>query len=98
MSGCRQFSARPPAEQARNLKSTSRSGSLTLQPAFRESGPQRMIIDCGTARNRLAAFRDAIAVTVHEPFLAGIVIFLVLSLVSHLVLRRWHESALKQEG
>ena len=27
----------------------------------------------------------------------GIVIFLVLSLVSHLILRRWHESALKQE-
>jgi NitT/TauT family transport system permease protein len=29
--------------------------------------------------------------------LSGIVIFLVLSLVSHLVLRRWHESALRRE-
>jgi NitT/TauT family transport system permease protein len=29
--------------------------------------------------------------------LTGILIFLVLSLVSHLILRRWHESALKQE-
>jgi NitT/TauT family transport system permease protein len=28
----------------------------------------------------------------------GIVIFLVLTLVSHLVLRRWHESAIKREG
>ncbi|TIU14908.1 MAG: ABC transporter permease, partial [Mesorhizobium sp.] len=27
----------------------------------------------------------------------GILIFLVLSLISHLILRRWHESALKQE-
>ena len=29
--------------------------------------------------------------------LTGILIFLVLSLISHLILRRWHESALKQE-
>jgi NitT/TauT family transport system permease protein len=30
--------------------------------------------------------------------LTGIVIFLVLTLVSHLILRRWHESAIRQEG
>ena len=29
---------------------------------------------------------------------AGIVIFLVLSLVSHLLLRRWHESAISRES
>lgn len=29
---------------------------------------------------------------------SGIAIFLVLSLVSHLLLRRWHDSALKREG
>src|SRR5260370_28233503 len=28
---------------------------------------------------------------------AGIVIFLVLSLISHLLLRRWHESAIRRE-
>ncbi len=27
-----------------------------------------------------------------------VLVFLVLSLISHLILRRWHESALKQEG
>ena len=30
--------------------------------------------------------------------LSGILLFLILSLISHLCLRRWHESALKQEG
>jgi NitT/TauT family transport system permease protein len=30
--------------------------------------------------------------------LSGIVLFLALSLISHLCLRRWHESAIKQEG
>jgi NitT/TauT family transport system permease protein len=30
--------------------------------------------------------------------LAGIVIFALLSLLSHLVLRRWHESAVAREG
>ena len=30
--------------------------------------------------------------------LTGIVIFMVLSLVSHLMLRRWHESALGKES
>jgi NitT/TauT family transport system permease protein len=29
---------------------------------------------------------------------AGIVIFLALSLISHLLLRRWHESALRREN
>jgi NitT/TauT family transport system permease protein len=27
----------------------------------------------------------------------GIVIFLILSLISHLLLRRWHESAVRRE-
>ena len=30
--------------------------------------------------------------------LAGVAIFFVLSAVSHLLLRRWHESAAKQES
>lgn len=30
--------------------------------------------------------------------LAGIAIYLLLSLLSHLLLRRWHESALGTEG
>jgi NitT/TauT family transport system permease protein len=30
--------------------------------------------------------------------LSGIVIFLILSLVSHLLLRRWHESAVAREN
>jgi NitT/TauT family transport system permease protein len=30
--------------------------------------------------------------------LAGIVIFFALSIVSHLALRRWHESAVAREG
>jgi NitT/TauT family transport system permease protein len=29
--------------------------------------------------------------------LAGVVIFFVLSAASHLILRRWHESAVKRE-
>jgi NitT/TauT family transport system permease protein len=29
---------------------------------------------------------------------SGILLFLALSLLSHLCLRRWHESALKQES
>jgi NitT/TauT family transport system permease protein len=28
----------------------------------------------------------------------GILIFLVLTFVSHMILRRWHESAIKREG
>jgi NitT/TauT family transport system permease protein len=28
----------------------------------------------------------------------GVVIFVLLTLVGHLVLRRWHESAVKREG
>jgi NitT/TauT family transport system permease protein len=30
--------------------------------------------------------------------LAGIVIYAVLALISHLLLRRWHESALRKEN
>ncbi len=30
--------------------------------------------------------------------ITGILIFLVLSLLSHLLLRKWHESALKREN
>jgi NitT/TauT family transport system permease protein len=28
----------------------------------------------------------------------GILIFVILTLVSHLILRRWHESAMRREG
>jgi NitT/TauT family transport system permease protein len=28
----------------------------------------------------------------------GILIFIILTLVTHLMLRRWHESAVKREG
>ncbi len=30
--------------------------------------------------------------------MTGIIIFLVLSLISHLLLRRWHESAMRREN
>jgi len=29
---------------------------------------------------------------------AGVVIYMVLALISHLLLRRWHESALRKES
>jgi NitT/TauT family transport system permease protein len=30
--------------------------------------------------------------------MSGILIFLILSLISHLLLRRWHESAVRREN
>ena len=57
------------------------------------SGLASRIIEAGYRLNAPRLFAALILIS-----LAGIVIFLVLSLVSHLILRRWHESALKQEG
>ena len=56
------------------------------------SGLAYRILEAGYRLNipRMFAAVALISVT-------GILIFLVLSLVSHLILRRWHESALKQE-
>lgn len=57
------------------------------------SGLASRIIEAGYRLNAPRLFAALILIS-----LTGIIIFLVLSLVSHLVLRRWHESALKQEG
>jgi len=56
------------------------------------SGLASRIIEAGYRLNAPRLFAALILISA-----TGIVIFLVLSLVSHLVLRRWHESALKQE-
>ncbi|RUM98739.1 ABC transporter permease [Pseudaminobacter arsenicus] len=56
------------------------------------SGLASRIIEAGYRLNAPRLFAALILVS-----LAGIVIFLVLSLIAHLILRRWHESALKQE-
>ncbi|MFK0687495.1 ABC transporter permease [Mesorhizobium sp. IMUNJ 23033] len=56
------------------------------------SGLASRIIEAGYRLNAPRLFAALILIS-----LAGILIFLVLSLVSHLILRRWHESALKQE-
>lgn len=57
------------------------------------SGLASRIIEAGYRLNAPRLFAALILIS-----LTGIVIFLVLSLVSHLILRRWHESALKREG
>ncbi|MDH6232629.1 NitT/TauT family transport system permease protein [Mesorhizobium soli] len=57
------------------------------------SGLASRIIEAGYRLNAPRLFAALILIS-----LIGIVIFLALSLVSHLILRRWHESALKQEG
>ncbi|MEP9371614.1 ABC transporter permease [Mesorhizobium sp. KR1-2] len=57
------------------------------------SGLASRIIEAGYRLNAPRLFAALILIS-----LTGIVIFLVLSLISHLILRRWHESALKQEG
>lgn len=59
----------------------------------RASGLASRIIEAGYRLNAPRLFAALILISV-----TGIVIFLVLSLLSHLVLRRWHESALKQEA
>ncbi|WP_353645573.1 ABC transporter permease [Mesorhizobium sp. WSM2239] len=56
------------------------------------SGLASRIIEAGYRLNAPRLFAALILIS-----LTGILIFLVLTLVSHLILRRWHESALKQE-
>ena len=56
------------------------------------SGLASRIIEAGYRLNAPRLFAALILIS-----FTGIVIFLVLSLVSHLILRRWHESALGQE-
>ncbi|WP_274628463.1 ABC transporter permease [Arvimicrobium flavum] len=56
------------------------------------SGLASRIIEAGYRLNAPRLFAALILIS-----FTGIVIFLVLSYVSHLVLRSWHESALKQE-
>jgi NitT/TauT family transport system permease protein len=56
------------------------------------SGLASRIIEAGYRLNAPRLFAALILIS-----FTGIVIFLVMSLISHLALRRWHESALKQE-
>ncbi|MER8441192.1 ABC transporter permease [Mesorhizobium sp. M1312] len=56
------------------------------------SGLASRIIEAGYRLNAPRLFAALILIS-----FTGILIFLVLSLMSHLILRRWHESALKQE-
>ncbi|MET2826249.1 ABC transporter permease [Mesorhizobium shangrilense] len=56
------------------------------------SGLASRIIEAGYRLNAPRLFAALILIS-----LTGILIFLVLSLISHFILRRWHESALKQE-
>jgi NitT/TauT family transport system permease protein len=56
------------------------------------SGLASRIIEAGYRLNAPRLFAALFLIS-----LTGIVIFLVLTLVSHLILRRWHESALRQE-
>ncbi len=60
--------------------------------AGQSSGLASRIIEAGYRLNAPRLFAALLLIS-----LAGIVIFLVLSLVSHLLLRRWHESALSAE-
>lgn len=57
-----------------------------------QSGLASRIIEAGYRLNAPRLFAALILIS-----LTGVVIFLVLSLVAHLMLRRWHESAMKQE-
>lgn len=56
------------------------------------SGLAFRIIEAGYRLNTARMFAALILIS-----LAGVVIYLVLSLVSHLILRRWHESAIGRE-
>jgi NitT/TauT family transport system permease protein len=56
------------------------------------SGLASRIIEAGYRLNAPRLFAALILISV-----TGILIFLVLAMISHLILRRWHESALKQE-
>ena len=60
--------------------------------AGQSSGLASRIIEAGYRLNAPRLFAALILIS-----LTGIIIFLVLSWISHLVLHRWHESALKQE-
>lgn len=60
--------------------------------AGQSSGLASRIIEAGYRLNAPRLFAALILIS-----LTGIIIFLALSWVSHLVLHRWHESALKQE-
>jgi NitT/TauT family transport system permease protein len=60
--------------------------------AGQSSGLASRIIEAGYRLNAPRLFAALILVS-----FTGIVIFLALTLVSHLILRRWHESAIKQE-
>jgi NitT/TauT family transport system permease protein len=60
--------------------------------AGQSSGLASRIIEAGYRLNAPRLFAALILISA-----TGIVIFLVLSWVSHMVLRRWHESALRQE-
>jgi NitT/TauT family transport system permease protein len=57
------------------------------------SGLASRIIEAGYRLNAPRLFAALILISA-----TGILIFLVLSLLSHLILRRWHESALRQEA
>ena len=61
--------------------------------AGQSSGLASRIIEAGYRLNAPRLFAALILIS-----FTGIVIFLILSLVSHFILRCWHESALKQEG
>lgn len=56
------------------------------------SGLASRIIEAGYRLNAPRLFAALILISV-----TGILIFMVLSLISHVILKRWHESALKQE-
>ena len=60
--------------------------------AGQSSGLASRIIEAGYRLNAPRLFAALILIS-----FTGILIFLVMSLVSHLILRRWHESALRQE-
>ena len=57
------------------------------------SGLAYRIVESGYRLNIPRMFAALLLLSV-----AGIVIFLLLSLISHLVLRRWHESAIEREA
>ena len=57
------------------------------------SGLAFRILEAGYQLNIPRMFAALLLVSV-----AGILIFLALSLISHLLLRRWHESAIRREN
>ena len=58
----------------------------------RESGLAYRILESGYQLKIPRMFAALVLISA-----AGIAIYMLLSLVSHLLLRRWHESALKEE-